>query len=750
MAACIHSAQTNRLSCDPNRSQVDDHLFNFAKFCRPNYPDHVFCEPIAPNKPKTIHSRTTVDDDDLWLRMKDEARSDVDQEPILSSYYFTSILSHDSLGTALGNHLSLKVSDSSLPSGTLYDLFLGMLAEDQEIMNAVKDDLRTVKERDPACISYVHCFLNFKGFLAIQAHRVAQKLWTQGRKILALLIQNRVSEMFAVDIHPGASKNCDGVLIRAGTCVLGNVRIGDGARIWDGSVVLKEVSPRTTAVGNPARLIGGKENPIRLDKIPSKRSKTNNLASNLPPGPRKLPLIGNLHQLAGSLPHHALRDLANKHGPLMSLQFGEVPTVIISSPEIAKELMKTHDLIFATRPQILATKIMTYGFTNIAFAPYGEYWRQIRKICTLELLSAKRVQSSRSIREEESSNFIRWIALKAGSPINLTQKIYSSAYAITSRAAFGNKTKDQESYILIMEETVKAASGFNIADFYPSAEWLHLISGIKSKIEKLQKEADRILGNIINEHIAGKATETGKDRANEDLVDALLKYHDLRTNEFSLTIDNIKAIIQDIFSAGSETSATTVDWAMSEMMKNPRIMRKAQAEVRQVFNGKGKVDETGIQELNYLKLVIKETLRLHPALPLLLPRECGERCEINGYEIPVKTKVIINAWAIGRDPNYWSDPECFRPERFFDSSIDFKGNNFEFIPFGAGRRICPGMAFGLASVEMPLAQFLYHFDWKLPSGMNQEELDMTEAFAVTVRRKEDLNLIAVPYKPIPN
>ncbi|CAL5341623.1 unnamed protein product [Camellia sinensis] len=239
-----------------------------------------------------------------------------------------------------------------------------------------------------------------------------------------------------------------------------------------------------------------------------KRSKTNNSASNLPLGPRKLPLIGNLDQLAGSLPHHALQDLANKHGPLMSPQFGEIPTFIISSPEIAKEVMKTHDLIFATRPQILATKIMTYGFTNIAFAPY----------------------------EEESSNFIKWIASKAGSPINLTQKIYSSAYTVTSRAAFGNKTKDQESYISIMEETVKAAAGFNIADFYPSAEWLHLISGIKSKIEKLQKEADRILGNIINEHIAGKTTETE-----------------------SITILKFSIRPLDIFGAGSETSAMTVD-----------------------------------------------------------------------------------------------------------------------------------------------------------------------------------------------
>ncbi|KAH0987387.1 hypothetical protein GBA52_014564 [Prunus armeniaca] len=201
---------------------------------------------------------------------------------------------------------------------------------------------------------------------------------------------------------------------------------------------------------------------------------------------------------------------------------------------------------------------------------------------------------------------------------------------------------------------------------------------------------------------------------------------------------------QDIFAAGSETSSTAVDWAIAEMIKNPRVMNMAQNEVREVFNRKGQVDETCIREMKYLNLVIKETLRLNPPGPLLVPRECREKYEIDGYEIPVKSRVIVNAWAIGRDPNYWNEPESFNPDGFLDSSIDYKGTNFEYIPFGAGRRMCPGVSFGLANVELPLALLLYHFDWKLPSGMKHEYLDTTEAFGGAAKRKEDLHLIPIP------
>lgn len=186
---------------------------------------------------------------------------------------------------------------------------------------------------------------------------------------------------------------------------------------------------------------------------------------------------------------------------------------------------------------------------------------------------------------------------------------------------------------------------------------------------------------------------------------------------------------------------------MSELLRNPEVMEKAQAEVRQLFNNKGKIDETCLNELTYMKSVIKETLRLHPPLPLLVPRRCRESCVIDGYKIPVGSRVIVNVMSIGRDPDHWTYPERFYPERFESSSIDYKGFDFDLIPFGAGRRMCPGINFGIANVELPLAQLLCHFDWKLPSRIKYQYLDMSEAFGGAVRRKNDLFLVPVPYRP---
>ncbi|KAI7724925.1 hypothetical protein M8C21_012703 [Ambrosia artemisiifolia] len=200
--------------------------------------------------------------------------------------------------------------------------------------------------------------------------------------------------------------------------------------------------------------------------------------------------------------------------------------------------------------------------------------------------------------------------------------------------------------------------------------------------------------------------------------------------------------------AGTDSSSVTIEWALSELIKTPRVMKKAQAELRQALKGNTMIEESDIQNLNYLKLVIQETLRLHPPLPFLLPRECSETCDIEGYHIPLHTKVIINVWKIGRDPDYWDDPESFIPERFNGSSYDINKIDFGNLPFGAGRRMCPGVSLGMANVELPLAMLLYHFDWNLPNGATSKDLDMNESFGATVTRKNHLLLVPRPYNTI--
>ncbi|EEF48742.1 premnaspirodiene oxygenase isoform X1 [Ricinus communis] len=470
--------------------------------------------------------------------------------------------------------------------------------------------------------------------------------------------------------------------------------------------------------------------------------------SNPPPGPWKLPLLGNIHQLAGgALPHHRLRDLAKTYGPVMSIQLGQISAVVISSVQGAKEVLKTQGEVFAERPLIIAAKIVLYNRKDIVFGSYGDHWRQMRKICTLELLSAKRVQSFRSVREEEVSEFVRFLQSKAGTPVNLTKTLFALTNSIMARTSIGKKCEKQETFSSVIDGVTEVSGGFTVADVFPSLGFLHVITGMKSRLERLHRVADQIFEDIIAEHKATRALSKNDDpKEAANLLDVLLDLQEHGNLQVPLTNDSIKAAILEMFGAGSDTSSKTTEWAMSELMRNPTEMRKAQEEVRRVFGETGKVDETRLHELKFLKLVVKETLRLHPAIALI-PRECRERTKVDGYDIKPTARVLVNVWAIGRDPNVWSEPERFHPERFVNSSVDFKGTDFELLPFGAGKRICPGILVGITNLELVLAHLLYHFDWKFVDGVTSDSFDMREGFGGALHRKSDLILIPIPFTP---
>ncbi|KAL6973133.1 hypothetical protein U1Q18_027312 [Sarracenia purpurea var. burkii] len=271
-------------------------------------------------------------------------------------------------------------------------------------------------------------------------------------------------------------------------------------------------------------------------------------------------------------------------------------------------------------------------------------------------------------------------------------------------------------------------------------EFIHTLTGMKSKLQNTFRRFDELFDEVIKEHL-----DPGREKEeHKDLVDVLLEIQKNGATEMTITMDNVKAIILDIFAAGTDTTFITLDWAMTELVMNPKIMERAQAEVRSVVGEKEYVLETDLPQLHYMKAVIKENFRLHPPVPVLVPRESMEDITIDGYDIPAKTRFFVNAWAIGRDPEYWKNPETFSPERFLGSTIDFKGNDFELIPFGAGRRSCPAISFGIATVELALAQLLHSFDWELPPGIHASNLDMTEVFGITMHRISHLIVVAKP------
>ncbi|KAH6798530.1 hypothetical protein C2S51_035014 [Perilla frutescens var. frutescens] len=385
----------------------------------------------------------------------------------------------------------------------------------------------------------------------------------------------------------------------------------------------------------------------------------------------------------------------------MSMKLGSVPVIVVSSPEMAKEILKTHDLAFCSKPSVLGQQKLSYNGSDIGFAPYSESWRELRKICVVHLFSNKQVQSFRPIREEEVFRMIGNLSATAssGGVANLSEITLSLTSSLICRAAFGKKISDEREsrFDELMIECQAMQVGFFVSNYLPWFGWVDKLSGMISRLDRVFKDLDEFFQELIDEHL-GSRTDTG---------------------------------------------AATIIWTMTALIQKPTIMEKLQKDIREVAGDRGRVNEDDLPKLPYLKAVIKETLRLYPPTPLLLPRESMEDCNIKGYTIRAKTLVYINTWAIARDPEYWESPNEFVPERFLDSTIDIIGQDFQVIPFGGGRRGCPGIAMGLAIVELAVANLLYSFDWELPPGISKQDTDTDVLPGLTMHKKHPLCLVPI-------
>ncbi|XP_021718110.1 cytochrome P450 84A1-like [Chenopodium quinoa] len=470
-----------------------------------------------------------------------------------------------------------------------------------------------------------------------------------------------------------------------------------------------------------------------------------------PPGPKGLPIIGNM-MMMDQLTHRGLAKLAQRYGGLFHLKMGFVHMMVVSSPEEARQVLQVQDNIFSNRPATIAISYLTYDRADMAFAHYGPFWRQMRKLCVMRLFSRKRAESWQSVRDEVDY-IVHALKQHAGSPVNVGEHVFNLTKNIIYRAAFGSSSSEgQDEFIAILQEFSKLFGAFNIADFIPFFSWMDP-NGLNDRLAKARGALDRFIDRIIDDHITKKKAMNGHvdKQAEDDMVDDLLNFYSDETkvnesedlqNAIRLTRDNIKAIIMDVMFGGTETVASAIEWAMTELMRSPEEMKRVQQELADVVGLSRRVEESDLDKLPFFRCCIKETLRMHPPIPLLL-HETAEDAVIGGYSIPKKSRVMINAWAIGRDPNSWSDADKFKPGRFLKEGVpDFKGSNFEFIPFGSGRRSCPGMVLGLYALEMCVANLLHCFRWELPDGMKASELSTDDIFGLTAPRAT--RLVAVP------
>uniref|UniRef100_A0A0E0LTV1 Cytochrome P450 n=1 Tax=Oryza punctata TaxID=4537 RepID=A0A0E0LTV1_ORYPU len=463
----------------------------------------------------------------------------------------------------------------------------------------------------------------------------------------------------------------------------------------------------------------------------------------LPPGPRPLPLIGSLH-LLGDQPHRSLAGLAKMYGPLMSLRLGAVTTVVASSPEVAREFLQKHDAVFATRSTPDAVR--DHGRNSVPWLPPGPRWRELRKIMATELFSTSRLDALHELRQEKVAELVDHVARLAreGAAVDIGRVAFTTSLNLIACTIFSRDLTSlddhgaSKEFQRLITDVMEAVGSPNLSDFFPALAavdlqgWRRRVSGLFARLHRLFD------AEVDHRRLHGMKENDG------DFLEVLLRLAARDKDAAGLDGDTLRSLFTDLFGAGSDTSSSTVEWAMTELLRNPLSMAKLCDELRRLVGSRRRIEECDIGQLPYLQAVIKETFRLHSPVPLLLPRQATRTIQIMGYTIPKGTRVLINVWAMGRDENIWSEAGKFMPERFLERTIDYKGGDLELIPFGAGRRICPGMPLAIRMVHILLASLLIHFKWRLPAEVEENSIDMTEKFGVTLAKANHLCAMAIP------
>ncbi|XP_019186764.1 PREDICTED: geraniol 8-hydroxylase-like [Ipomoea nil] len=463
-----------------------------------------------------------------------------------------------------------------------------------------------------------------------------------------------------------------------------------------------------------------------------------------PPGPVPLPIIGNLH-LLGNQPHKSLALLAQKYGPVMRLKLGMVNTVVISSSAMAREALQKQDLAFSSRTTPDALSSLNRRTPSVFWLPVAAKWRSLRTIMNTTIFSGSKLDANQELRARKIRELIMYCRKKgrAGEAVDIGREAFKTTLNLLANTIFSKDLTDPNSDSAmdlknlvwnIMEEAGK----LNLVDYFPFLGKLDP-QGIRRRMSHHYTETVSIFKDLIDQRLEDRKVDGNR---NGDVLDSLLGISEEKPEEFDR--GQIERMCWDLFVAGTDTSSSTVEWAMAELLKNSEAMAKAQSELADVI-GKGKLlNEGDVARLPYLQCIVKETFRLHPPTPLLIPRKVEQDVVLCEYTIPKGSKILINAWAIGHDTNLWDNPFVFNPERFWDSKIDVRGQDFELIPFGAGRRICPGLPMAVRMVPVMLGSLLNSFEWKIEGDITSENLDMEAKFGMTLAKAHPFRAIPIP------